>query len=402
MRATGVRGAIVSGRTETDRLLVMLARFVAAGFGVYFLISLPTFGEPPGLVADWFAPVAAVAAFGPAVLMMFATFRVRSAALHPVFAYLCGVGYLAASGCWFLAWGGETTEVEQVSWLITFAGLPALALALYRLRDAALMLIACSLARAAIIKAARGAGLEVLWQEALWSIAFTAPFVVAFRMVIRVGRLLDQTRATAIRAAAEAAGAAARNAERSRFDALIHDQVIATLLAAKSREPDQRLAEQARSALHELALIADDGPDSADAELSIAETVARLRTLATSIEADASLGVVNKEGLDEAVPRYPEYAVRAMAEAMGEGLRNSVMHAGADAERAILVEAGPDWILLTVADNGDGFDLDEVPPERLGIEVSIRARLEGIPGGSAALGSVRGEGTTVRLRWSGQ
>ncbi|MFC0313933.1 sensor histidine kinase [Gordonia phosphorivorans] len=401
MTVAAVRPPVSVGSTETDRLLTMMTRFVAAGFAVYFLIALPVLDEPAGMVASWFPAVAAFLAFGPAVLVLASTWRARAARLIPVLVYLSAVGYLAACGLWYLAWNGESTSAEQVSWLINFAGLPALAVALHRLRDALVVLVLCSALRAALIVSGRGAGPEVFAQEALWSIVFTIPFVVAIRMVMRIGRLLDQTRAEAIQVAAEAAGAAARNSERSRFDALIHDQVIATLLAANDRHPDHRLAEQARSALHELAVIAD-GPDSAHEVLSIAETVARLRTMATSIEADVPLGVVNKDGLDEAAARYPEYAIRAIAEAMGEAMRNSVMHAGPEAERAALVEVEAESILLTVADNGVGFEVADVPPERLGIEVSIRARLEDTPGGSVALSSAPGRGTTVRLRWDGR
>lgn len=63
-----------------------------------------------------------------------------------------------------------------------------------------------------------------------------------------------------MRAAAESAAAAAHNSERSRFDALIHDRVIATLVATKGQRDDPRLPEQAQQALDELSRLAD-GPD---------------------------------------------------------------------------------------------------------------------------------------------
>ena len=90
--------------------------------------------------------------------------------------------------------------------------------------------------------------------------------------------------------------------------------------------------------------------------------------------------------------------MRALAEAVGEAVRNSVGHAGPDAECAVLVEIG-DALRVTVADDGVGFDPGAVPPERLGIEVSIRQRLRELPGAQARLRSAPGEGTTVQMAW---
>lgn len=133
--------------------------------------------------------------------------------------------------------------------------------------------------------------------------------------------------------------------------------------------------------------------------MSAAETVARLRTLAAAVDADVPLVIDAVDGLDQSAPRYREGAVRAVTEALGEALRNSLLHAGAEAERLVLVELFEDAFEVSIADNGVGFDVDAVPPERLGIVVSIRARLADVPGGAAEVQSIPGRGTTVHLRW---
>jgi hypothetical protein len=61
-----------------------------------------------------------------------------------------------------------------------------------------------------------------------------------------------------------------------------------------------------------------------------------------------------------------------------------------------VVGAGVEMI---VADDGVGFDVADVPAERLGVSQSIVGRMRRTPGGSADVGSAPGEGTVVALSW---
>jgi signal transduction histidine kinase len=54
--------------------------------------------------------------------------------------------------------------------------------------------------------------------------------------------------------------------------------------------------------------------------------------------------------------------------------------------------------VIEVADNGIGFDPDDVPVERLGLRVSIAERMVNA-GGRADIASSPGEGTTVTVAW---
>ncbi|GAA3952881.1 sensor histidine kinase [Gordonia caeni] len=391
-----------SSHRERERMLTVMARFVGVGYLAYFLVSIPDFGLSSELVAGWYLPLAAALAFGPGFALLAATFLPGAPRTAVPLAYLCAAGYLAAGLLWLVAVRGTPAPIDHVAWLTGFAGLPSLAVVLHRLQPAVLVLVLCDGVAGLMTLAAGIPGtdtVDVAYQT-VWNVLFTSLFLLAMYTVVRAGWILDRTRAGAVRAAADSATAAARNSERSRFDALIHDRVIATLLAAKRDPEDPRLPDHAQAALDELAALAD-GPVADGTRLSVAETVARLRTLASSIEADVPVGSVADGDLDVGAPRYPEAAVRAVSEAMGEALRNSVHHAGDTAERAILVEPGPDGLLVTVADNGAGFDVAAVPPERLGIEVSIRSRLQELPGGSAHVRSAPGSGATVQIRWEG-
>lgn len=385
--------------SEERRILTVMARFVGVGFLAYFAVAIPEIGQPAGLVASWFPPTSVVLVLGPAMALIIATFVPRAVRYLPALLILCAAGYLVACLLWFPAWTGIQADTVRVTWLVNFGGLPSMAIALLWLRPAMVTLLVGALLPAWITTTGRVEGIadNAVVLESLWTVLFTAPIMVACRMLVRTGGILDETRSGAMRAAAESAAAAAHNSERSRFDALIHDRVIATLVATKGQRDDPRLPEQAQQALDELSRLAD-GPGEGG-QLSAAETVARLRTLAAAVDADVPLVIDAVDGLDQSAPRYREGAVRAVTEALGEALRNSLLHAGAEAERLVLVELFEDAFEVSIADNGVGFDVDAVPPERLGIVVSIRARLADVPGGAAEVQSIPGRGTTVHLRW---
>jgi signal transduction histidine kinase len=86
----------------------------------------------------------------------------------------------------------------------------------------------------------------------------------------------------------------------------------------------------------------------------------------------------------------------ALDGAVREALRNVRLHARTD---AVAVRVGGDTSLLTVevADDGDGFDPTHSPmPTRWGVARSIVRRIESV-GGRAAVTSIAGEGTRVRI-----
>lgn len=85
-----------------------------------------------------------------------------------------------------------------------------------------------------------------------------------------------------------------------------------------------------------------------------------------------------------------------------EGLNNIAKHSRADLVHLSLGKAD-DRIELTIQDNGLGFDLEkaasvESPRRGLGL-TSMRERAE-LSGGSFAIESVRGKGTTIQAMWT--
>jgi signal transduction histidine kinase len=76
-----------------------------------------------------------------------------------------------------------------------------------------------------------------------------------------------------------------------------------------------------------------------------------------------------------------------------EALSNIIKHARAT-EATVDVTAGNGMVSLRVHDNGKGFDLDRMGPSGMGIRM-MRERLEKA-GGSLAIQSAAGQGTTIR------
>jgi signal transduction histidine kinase len=76
-----------------------------------------------------------------------------------------------------------------------------------------------------------------------------------------------------------------------------------------------------------------------------------------------------------------------------EALSNIIKHAQAT-EATVDVTAGDGMVSLRVQDNGKGFDLDRIGPSGMGIRM-MRERLEKA-GGSLAIQSAAGQGTTIR------
>lgn len=206
---------------------------------------------------------------------------------------------------------------------------------------------------------------------------------------------VDETRAKAVASYTKAAAADAAEQERVAVAALMHDSVLAALIAAeRASTPRERTlaATMAREALTRLANTEQDAHEGTDEPWDAA-------TLAGSI-ADAALEL----GVDIDVQRdidpddapIPGRVARALSLAATQAVANAIQHAGAAGLR-VAVSAAEGCVRVEVRDAGDGFDLDAVPDDRLGIRASIVARVAAV-GGEADL-ETGPHGTVVRLTW---
>ena len=125
--------------------------------------------------------------------------------------------------------------------------------------------------------------------------------------------------------------------------------------------------------------------------------------------ADQAFGVSLQQTVEDLARRYDVQTATAIEEEVvvtpqqaeaifritGEALRNAVRHGHA---RCVSVGLTSEPLVLTVEDDGRGFDPNEVVSRGFGL-TSMRERAEGA-GASYALTSADGQGTKVRVSWA--
>lgn len=180
--------------------------------------------------------------------------------------------------------------------------------------------------------------------------------------------------------------------ERARLDGLVHDHVLAALLAAGQDRAD---SETVRVSIAQAigALVDVNSPPPVGGFMSAAEAAARLRQLCANLDESATVHIQ----LRDPVAPVATQAVQIMQEVTAEALRNSLRHAGTPVEsvsRSLRVEIS-DQLSVVIRDDGAGFDPLRVPPQRLGIAVVMRGRLQRFPGARMTIDSAPGAGTVV-------
>ncbi len=385
------------GSAET-RILGQFAIFIGAGYIAYLVITSGYFAAAFRVSALWWSIPGTVAVFASGIAIGVAGVMksVRAIQITTTVALLV---FLATIALWPLAWNGGLIDDAHGLWFVQFNGLPALAAALiWRVPRSLLYLVAVVVVAAFDNYLVRTPAVSSpLLTEMAFAWGFCLVPVAAALMGFRTARLLDHTRDQAYGIARAAAAAQAVATERTRFNALTHDGVMATLLAAARQGNSPTVTAQAQSTidnLHRLDaefVVADDlGPRASAAVIrnSIAEVDQSIPTIVDGADsADGDSG-------------YPPEVVRTVAAAAAEAARNTVRHAARAAGRHAHVTFSPGSITVTVSDDGPGFDTRAVPAHRMGIAVSIVGRMAGLAGGSADVESTPGRGTVVTLRWT--
>lgn len=233
--------------------------------------------------------------------------------------------------------------------------------------------------------------------------AFDVSFTVILGLVLvslgwmfrAVAAGVDDVRGRAVADYAHAAAAVAAEEERVAVAALMHDSVLAALIAAeRAQSPRARdlAVGMAREALMRLAnteaAVLEEGSDEPVGSMQI---VAELRRALSEAGADA---VVEERG---GVGLIPGRAARALVLAARQAIGNSVAHARGRGLHIVALAHGDEGITVTVSDTGPGFDLDAVEEDRLGIRASIMARMAAVAG-TARIDSDE-SGTVVELSW---
>lgn len=178
---------------------------------------------------------------------------------------------------------------------------------------------------------------------------------------------------------------AARALERADIAAHLHDSVLQTLALIQRRSTDPTAVTQlARAQERELRSWLYAGPTGAEETLAAAVTAA-------AHEVEDLHGVAVELVVTGDRPMDPHG--NALTMALREALSNAVRHGRPPV--SVYVEIGPQGVEAFVRDRGDGFDVEAIPVDRLGVRHSVFERMA--RHGGAARIRRREDGTEVEL-----
>jgi signal transduction histidine kinase len=178
-----------------------------------------------------------------------------------------------------------------------------------------------------------------------------------------------------------------RQEERAEVAAHVHDSVLHTLTLIQRNAHDPReVLRLARSQERELRNWLYQPKQDADATVAAA-----VRRAAAEVEDEHGVPIeIVCVGDADLTP-----SLNALVQAARQAMVNAAKYAEAPVV-SVYAEVEPDEVTVFVRDRGKGFDLDAVPPDRMGIRESIIGRMER-NGGSARVRTAPGEGTEVTL-----
>ena len=183
----------------------------------------------------------------------------------------------------------------------------------------------------------------------------------------------------------------AREEERQRFAAHLHDSVLQTLALVQRQAHDPAaVARLARRQEHALRAWM-----AGESDLLSETLVAAIREVVAAVEDEYEVTIECTAIGDRPLEGRGE----ALAAATREALRNAARHAPG-APIVVFAEITESRAEVFVRDQGPGFDPETVAPERRGIRDAIVGRMASA-GGRASIESARGEGTEVALTLDG-
>ena len=178
-----------------------------------------------------------------------------------------------------------------------------------------------------------------------------------------------------------------RSEEKAEMASHLHDSVLQTLALIQRSEDPKKMVTLARSQERELrSWLFDDSTTNAPT-LQGALDAAAMR-VEEAHDVPVSVVVVGEGHLTS---DKHEALIAATTEAM----MNAAQHAGAG-RVSVYAEADEDATEIFVTDQGKGFDVGNIDPDRKGISDSVVARMAR-HGGTATIESEIGEGTEVHL-----
>ncbi|GAA1984712.1 sensor histidine kinase [Microbacterium pumilum] len=381
-------------QTRVERIISLVAGFGSLVLGTQaFVAALGPHDEIPG----WHTPLM-VAVFVPLTAMILACMIGWAVHLTAgIFAFV----YVAALAVWPIATAGTIPSSTAEPWIWYLVNIATLAAVLAFPLPLQIVWTVLAPLLFGLVRLIQGGFARDFW----FSVALDVSFALILGGVIltlgwlfrSVAANVDETRARAVASYAQAAAADAAEQERIAVAALMHDSVLAALIAAERAEtPRERTlaAGMAREALTRLANTEQDAGEGPDEPVGAAAVADAIEAAARELGVDLTIA----RSVGPGAPTIPGRVARALTLSATQAVANALQHAEGKG-LAVSVAASYGELSIEVRDTGPGFDLGEVPDDRLGIRASIFARVAAI-GGTADIDS--GErGTKVRLVWRG-
>lgn len=378
--------------SRVERILTVVVGIGSTVLGTQaFLNALGSVQEDPRwqipLMCLVFIPLAAM------ILALFIGFFVRTTAA--VFAIIFPLALLT----WPLVTAGRDAEAQGEPWLWYLLNVATVAAAMaFRMRGQIAWAIFVPVLFGVVRLLQVGVSADAI-TGVVRDVAFAmilAGVLIGIGWMLRTTAVgIDEARRDAIASYAAAAAADATEQERVAIAALMHDSVLAALLAAERAQTDRERSlavAMAREALTRLANADQDPGEGSDEPITPAAIVRGLQSAAADLGVDITIDAE----LDPAAPAVPGRVARALVLAGMQALANSVQHAtGSGLTGEVVADAA--GIRIRISDTGGGFDTASVPDDRLGIRGSIVARTAAV-GGRARVHS-DGQGTIVSLSW---
>lgn len=378
-------------------LLAWIQRTTAMFASVMLIASIATAATQLELVDPLWELSFGLGIAGLTIWMLVATFRV-GAVFWPMVVFSGAV--VLATLTWPCAWRGGIND--QQPWVWNLLGISCVVTVLALGVRWALGQVALQSAAWLWIGGTASGGGDTA--NALGYVVILAFLPTA--MILIVGTFLRALRQVEVsfkardvqlqRAAAEESLAS----ERRRLDAIVHDEVMTTLAAAaQAPEPrNPQLANAARLAMRTL----DEAAMAPDATGPVtgAQFVWLLEDLVATVSPDIKVSS-RHEGTRPL--ELPQRVATAITAAVREACVNAERHAGPAQIWVLAVTSTigeTDGVLVRVSDDGMGFDPSAIPPERLGLRLSVEGRMASI-GGTVEVMSATGYGTSVALSWQG-
>lgn len=371
-----------------------------SAFGLVFgLQTFPTaLGQLGALRSPWAALVLVLVFGGLAFTVLLAIFAQRYVKITMG---ILSVVYFAAIVSWPLLVSEPTAFATDKPWVwflcSVFTAFAAVAYPLWlAIAYTFITPIAYGVVRA--LPAGGGVGAELAGLDAVYAIILGGVILAIIAMMRQAATAVDVAQSQALAKYGNAVRQHATEVERVQVDAIVHDSVLTTLLsAASARTPEQKelAARMAADAIGHLHAAEASGPED-QTEVGVEQLTDRLVTAARAFSSPFAV-----DARDDDLHSLPVNVAEAVYSAAVQAMVNSMQHAGGEeVHRSVTVRGGEHGaaVRVVVADDGRGFDSEQVPAERLGLRVSIRERLAKV-GGKAVVESSPGEGTTVTIVW---